>query len=159
LLRLGPADASRAVARGGLFPAGLGAKRQAQARHCRGRAAEMVGCRVRPARYRRARPPRDGARVRPAECLELVLIKRGVRFSLQKQPYLRYCASLTFSIHSTFLPLSDSVTAICDIAVVAVAPCQCFSPGGNHTTSPGRISSIGPPSVCAQPRPDVTMRV
>jgi hypothetical protein len=27
--------------------------------------------------------------------------------------------------------------------IIAVAPCQCFSPGGNQTTSPGRISSIG----------------
>ena len=34
---------------------------------------------------------------------------------------------------------------MCVIAVVGVAPCQCFSPGGNQTTSPGRISSIGPP--------------
>ena len=30
------------------------------------------------------------------------------------------------------------------IAVVGAAPCQCFSPGGNQTTSPGRISSTGP---------------
>ena len=30
------------------------------------------------------------------------------------------------------------------MAVVGVAPCQCFSPGANQTTSPGRISSIGP---------------
>ena len=30
------------------------------------------------------------------------------------------------------------------IAVVAVAPCQCFSPGGNQMMSPGRISSFGP---------------
>ena len=29
------------------------------------------------------------------------------------------------------------------IAVVGDAPCQCFSPGANQTTSPGRISSIG----------------
>jgi hypothetical protein len=35
------------------------------------------------------------------------------------------------------------------MAVVAVAPCQCFSPGGNQITSPGRISSIGPPQRCA----------
>src|SRR5207245_4474580 len=76
-----------------------------------------------------------------------------------KRTHLRYWASLTFSIQSTFLPLSDSVMAICVIAVVAVAPCQCFSPGGNQTTSPGRISSIGPPSHCTQPRPDVTIRV
>ena len=31
-------------------------------------------------------------------------------------------------------------------AVAGEAPCQCFSPGANQTTSPGRISSIGPPS-------------
>src|SRR5213082_3078270 len=33
--------------------------------------------------------------------------------------------------------------AMCVIAVVGVAPCQCFSPGANQTTSPGRIFSIG----------------
>ena len=33
------------------------------------------------------------------------------------------------------------------MAVVGVAPCQCFSPGGNQTTSPIRIFSIGPPHV------------
>src|SRR5437899_12941187 len=48
---------------------------------------------------------------------------------------------------------------MCVIAVVGVAPCQCFSPGGNQTTSPGRISSIGPPSRCAQPQPAMTMSV
>src|SRR4051794_40300572 len=48
---------------------------------------------------------------------------------------------------------------MCVIAVVGVAPCQCFSPGGNHTTSPGRISSTGPPSRCAQPQPLVTINV
>ena len=26
---------------------------------------------------------------------------------------------------------------MCVIAVVGEAPCQCFSPGSNHTTSPG----------------------
>src|SRR5687767_5116241 len=48
---------------------------------------------------------------------------------------------------------------MCDIAVVGVAPCQCFTPGGNQTTSPGRISCTEPPSRCTQPRPDVTMSV
>src|SRR4051794_17420133 len=48
---------------------------------------------------------------------------------------------------------------MCVMAVVAVAPCQCFSPGGNQITSPGRISSIGPPSRCAQPQPAVTIKV
>src|SRR5829696_4180031 len=45
------------------------------------------------------------------------------------------------------------------IAVVAAAPCQCFSPGENQTTSPGRISSIGPPQRWARPTPDVTISV
>ena len=49
--------------------------------------------------------------------------------------------------------------AMCVMAVVGVAPCQCFSPGGNQTTSPGRISSTGPPSRCARPQPDVTTKV
>src|SRR5512140_1841847 len=49
--------------------------------------------------------------------------------------------------------------AICVIAVVGIAPCQCFSLGENQTTSPGRISSIGPPSRCAQPGPEVTINV
>src|SRR5437016_7804681 len=49
--------------------------------------------------------------------------------------------------------------AICVNAVVGVAPCQCFSLGGNQTTSPGRISSIGPSQLCAQPRPNVTINV
>src|SRR5205823_14498641 len=49
--------------------------------------------------------------------------------------------------------------AICVIAVVSVAPCQCFSLGANQTTSPGRISSVGPSQHCAQPRPDVTINV
>src|SRR5271166_3925699 len=45
------------------------------------------------------------------------------------------------------------------MAVIGVAPCQCFSPGENQTTSPGRISSTGPPSRWAQPQPEVTSRV
>jgi hypothetical protein len=48
---------------------------------------------------------------------------------------------------------------MCVIAVVDEALCQCFSLGGNQTTSPGRISSIGPPSRCTQPHPAVTIKV
>src|SRR5665647_1067037 len=48
---------------------------------------------------------------------------------------------------------------MCVIAVVGDAPCQCFSPGSNQTTSPGRISSIAPPSRCTRPHPAVTMSV
>src|SRR3954467_6176506 len=49
--------------------------------------------------------------------------------------------------------------AICVIAVVGLAPCQCLSPGGNQITSPGRISSMGPPSRCTRPAPAVTISV
>src|SRR5215207_2169359 len=45
------------------------------------------------------------------------------------------------------------------MAVVAVAPCQCFSSGANQTTSPGRISSTGPPARWTQPTPEVTISV
>src|SRR5215469_14449742 len=45
------------------------------------------------------------------------------------------------------------------IAVVGLAPCQCLTPGGHQMTSPGRISSIGPPQHCVQPTPEVTMSV
>src|SRR5881275_2809074 len=45
------------------------------------------------------------------------------------------------------------------MAVVDVAPCQCFSFGGIHTTSPGRIDSTGPPQRCTKPLPAVTIRV
>ena len=44
-----------------------------------------------------------------------------------------------------------------DVRHAAVAPCQCFSPGGNQITSPGRISSTGPPQRCTQPQPAVTI--
>ncbi len=70
-----------------------------------------------------------------------------------------YCSSLTFSIQSADLPSSCSTMAMCVMAVVGPAPCQCFSPGGNQTTSPDRISSIGPPHRCARPHPAVTNRV
>src|SRR6266567_3564690 len=71
----------------------------------------------------------------------------------------KYCSSLTFSIQSTVLPLRCSRMAMCVIAVLEVAPCQCFSPGGPQTTSPGRISSFGLPSLCTHPHPEVTIRV
>jgi hypothetical protein len=49
--------------------------------------------------------------------------------------------------------------AMCVMAVVGVAPCQCLSFGGHQTTSPGRISTFGPPSLCTHPHPEVTIRV
>src|SRR5580658_6269507 len=48
---------------------------------------------------------------------------------------------------------------MCVMAVVGVAPCQCFSPGGHQITSPGRIFLIGLPQLCTRPQPAVTIRV
>src|SRR3954451_19782479 len=48
---------------------------------------------------------------------------------------------------------------MCVIAVVGAPPYQCFSPGANQITSPGWISSTGPPSRCAHPAPAVTINV
>ena len=45
------------------------------------------------------------------------------------------------------------------MTVVAVAPCQCFSPGGNQITSPGPIEEIGPPQRCTSPQPAVTIHL
>jgi hypothetical protein len=44
--------------------------------------------------------------------------------------------------------------AVCVKAVVGEALCQCFSPVGNHTTSPGSISSMGTPHRCTHPKPE-----
>src|ERR1700738_3419723 len=49
--------------------------------------------------------------------------------------------------------------AMCVMAVVGVAPCQCLWPGGHQITSPARISTMGSPSHCVQPQPDVTIKV
>src|SRR5205823_4320674 len=83
---------------------------------------------------------------------------RTLAFSLRRDQ-ARYCASLTCSIQSTTLPSSASAIAMCVIAVVVAAPCQCFSPGANQMTSPGRICSTDPPSRCARPLPAVTISV
>src|SRR4051794_40557092 len=80
-----------------------------------------------------------------------------VPYSLAFPPW--YCSSVTCSIQSTVFPSRLSWIAVCVIAVFGAAPCQCFSPGGNHTTSPGRSSSIGPPQRWARPKPAVTMSV
>src|SRR5207248_1191290 len=57
--------------------------------------------------------------------------------------HFRYCGSLISSMHSTTLPLTLSWIAMCVFHVVALAPCQCFSFGANHTTSPVRFASTG----------------
>src|SRR3989442_458046 len=71
----------------------------------------------------------------------------------------RYRSSLTSSIQLTTLPSSASWMAMCVIGRVGVAPCQCFSPGGHETTSPGWISSTRPSQLCTKPRPAVTTSV
>src|SRR3954447_7621126 len=56
----------------------------------------------------------------------------GVRGSCFHQ--CRYCSSLTFSSHSTFLPSRIFVMAIWLIELEDVAPCQCLTPGGVQIT-------------------------
>src|SRR3954449_9133570 len=72
--------------------------------------------------------------------------------------HFRYCSSLTCSSHSAVFPPTMFVMAIWLIKLVAVAPCQCFTPGGVQITSPGLISRFWPPSSCTHPVPDVTIR-
>src|SRR5438445_1253620 len=85
--------------------------------------------------------------------------------SLLERLYLRssagawYCSSLTFSIQSTTLPWRCSWIAMWVMAVVGVAPCQCFSPGGHQMPSPGRITLTGPPQLCTSPQPAVMIGV
>ncbi len=60
-------------------------------------------------------------------------------------PATPYCSSVTFSIQVTLLPSVAPVRARWVIALVGEAPCQCFTPGGHCTTSPGWISCTGLP--------------
>src|SRR5207302_4428896 len=83
----------------------------------------------------------------------------GLPVEVGARQFAAYCSSLTCSSHSTTLPSSASWTAMWVMAVVGPAPCQCFSPGGNQTTSPGRISSTGPPHRWARPQPETTISV
>src|SRR6266545_4932879 len=63
----------------------------------------------------------------------------------------RYSSSLTFSIQSTVLPSRRSRMAICVMAVLAVAPCQCFSSAGLECdTDAERARQIG----CLEQRVD-----
>ena len=71
----------------------------------------------------------------------------------------RYCSSLICSIQSADFPSSCSTIDICVIAVVGAAPCQCFSPGEDHITSPGWMCSICSPQRCTKPLPAVTTKV
>ena len=67
LLRLGQADAGRALAAAGLPAARARAERQAQAQRQDRRVPEMERRRIRPERHRGQNPPRDGGGVREAE--------------------------------------------------------------------------------------------
>lgn len=88
-----------------------------------------------------------------------IIITHNLFFYKYPMIYFLYCSSVTFSIQSTTLPSRFSCMAIWVIAVVGEAPCQCFSPAANQTTSPGRISSMGPPSRWTRPNPAVTINV
>lgn len=77
-----------------------------------------------------------------------------------RRSHCPYCSLLTSSIHSTDFPSSDSAIAIRLMpTVVGLAPCQCLTPGGIHTTSPGQISWTESPHFCTRPTSAVTMSV
>ena len=71
----------------------------------------------------------------------------------------RYCSSLTFSIQSTVLPSSASCDRDMGHGRGRRRAVPVLLAGRNQTTSPGRISSFGPPSSCTQPQPAVTISV
>ena len=65
-----------------------------------------------------------------------------------------YCSSLTCSPQVTGLPDSSfCCMAMWAMKRLGVAPCQWFSPGSKKTRSPGRMTSIGPPSRWQRPTP------
>src|SRR4051794_7062086 len=74
-----------------------------------------------------------------------------------------YSASVTCSPHSVSGPSSPSARpsqmARWVMKWSGVAPCQCHSPGGHHTVSPGRIATTSPPRDWVRPTPLVTCRV
>src|SRR5215210_6157534 len=69
-----------------------------------------------------------------------------------------YCASVTFSSHTTFILLTVPARVRCVMAVVGEAPCQCLTPGGHQMESPALISRTLPPHSWVRPTPAVTTR-
>src|SRR5439155_2371505 len=71
-----------------------------------------------------------------------------------------YWSLVTCAPQLTGLPLASACwIAMCVMNRVGAAPCQWFSPGLKKTRSPGRNSSIGPPSRWHRPTPSVTQIV
>ena len=130
------------------------------ARRARERRIEVAALRFGDDPMQRARPDHIAALQRVGDVFEKRVAARpdaGAGLNLHivarsrpcrpcRRVQVPYCASVTFSIQSTLFPSSASAIAIWDIAMVAAAPCQCFSPGANQTMSPGRTSSLGLPS-------------
>src|SRR3954470_8162099 len=74
-----------------------------------------------------------------------------------------YSASVTRSPHSVSGPSCPSARpsqmARWVMKRSGVAPCQCHSPGGHHTVSPGCRTTTSPPRDWVRPMPSVTCRV
>src|SRR5262249_28247050 len=71
-----------------------------------------------------------------------------------------YSSSVTCSRHDATFPSSSTCwSARCVINRVAVAPCQCSSPGSKNTLSPGRMTAPGPPRRWHRPAPSTTQIV
>ena len=68
------------------------------------------------------------------------------------------CSSVTRSISP--LPFRGALPELrCVSSPYSAWPRANAVRGGHQTTSPGRITSIGPPQLCTRPQPDVTMSV
>ncbi|SOO31449.1 hypothetical protein XFF6994_1380004 [Xanthomonas citri pv. fuscans] len=102
--------------------------------------------------------PRSGPNP-PLRSLALTRHHRRASIGIAAVYSAAYCASLTCSSQVTGAPSCDSAMAICVIATLALAPCQCLTPGGIHTISPGRICCAGLPPSCTRPAPAVTISV
>ncbi len=64
-----------------------------------------------------------------------------------------YCSSRDLLQPVDGLAIETLLQCDCVIAVSALAPCQCFTPGGIQTTSPGLISCRPRPSAAPSPCP------
>lgn len=66
---------------------------------------------------------------------------------------------MTGSIHVTVLPLTDWLKAMWLMLLEELAPCQCLTLGGIHTTSPVLIYFAACPHSCTSPEPLTTIKV
>src|SRR6266478_328863 len=102
------------------------------------------------------RRPSESVKSFPA-CLSPDLTQSSSPYSLVREPKLP--SHFSPIVFSAYLSFSSSTGVVASALFVGVAPCQCLSFGGHQTTSPGRSSTFDWPSLCTQPKPDVTIKI